>query len=845
MLLLAWQTVRARKAGFAGAFTALSFALVLTAACGVLLESALRAGTPTERYAAAPVVIGGSTRMADVDPLIGQLAALPGAGTAAPEVSFPAAVITESGQILSGPQGGASLGHSWTSAVLAPFELTSGHPPTGPDEVVLDSATAARGGLKPGDTVRLATTTAPRAYTVAGLASPPRKLARQTVLFFSPDQAARLAGTTRGADAIGITARDGADPRALAAQAEQVLAETFPATGTELWSGPWVNTGAQRGEWEFSNTPGPGDGLASLAGTVGILSLLISVFVVAGALALTVQQRLREMALLRAVGATSGQVRRMIAMETLVLTIGAALVGCPVGVGVASLLRGALVDRGVVRSDVPLHVGPTALLTVVGGVVVTAQLAVWASARRASRVEPTQALRESSAPAPRIGWVRAVLGAGTLAVCAVVLSSSTGSRSGAGTAESMVLLLLLGVALLGPVIGRVASVVIGGPVGRLFPVAGFLASAALRTQPRRFAAAVTPLALAVAFTSTVLFVPGVKAQAAVTEDGRRLRADHVVQADGIGLPPDFVAAARRLPGVKAVSGVVPTMTMVSAASPGTAGSQGIDAQVVDPQDLSELLEPGVTAGSLAQLRGDGVALGQRSASALDAGVGTEVRIGWPDGTESIATVVAVYDRDLRFADALLPTEFAAAHTPNFLAPTVLVRSAPDADPQQVGRELQNLASAYPMARTSDRATYDNARRHRQESATAVGRLLLGMISLFTAIAVVNTLVMATTERLREFALLRLVGTTRRQILRMMAWEGGITVGVALVLGAAVTAAVLVPVSLALTGSAWPSVPAAWAAAVLGGAALLGLGTVLLTTRLALRREPVEAMGLRE
>ncbi|MFJ4591358.1 MULTISPECIES: ABC transporter permease [unclassified Kitasatospora] len=845
MLLLAWQTVRARKAGFAGAFTALSFALVLTAACGVLLESALRAGTPTERYAAAPVVISGSTRMADVDPLIGKLAALPGAGTVAPEVSFPAAVITGSGQVLSGPQGGESLGHSWTSAVLAPFHLASGHPPTGPDEVVLDEATAARGGLRPGDTVRLATTTAPRAYTVSGLAASPRELARQAALFFSPDQAARLAGTTKGADAIGITARDGADPQALAAQVEQVLATAFPATGTELWSGPEVSTGDQRGEREFSGTPGPGDGLASLAGTVGVLSLFISVFVVAGALALTVQQRLREMALLRAVGATSGQVRRMIAMETLVLTLGAALVGCPVGVGVASLLRGVLVDRGVVRSDVPLHVGPTALLTVVGGVVVTAQLAVWASARRASRVEPTQALRESAAPAPRIGWVRAVLGAGTLVVCAVVLASSTGSRSGAGTAESMVLLLLLGVALFGPVIGRVASVVIGGPVGRLFPVAGFLASAALRAQPRRFAAAVTPLVLAVAFTSTVLFVPGVKAQAAGVEDGRRLRADHVVQADGVGLPPDFVAAARRLPGVKAVSGVVPAMTMVSNASPGTAGSRGVSARVVDSTELSELLDPGVTVGSLDQLRGDGVALGQRSASGLGAGVGAKLRIGWTDGSESTATVVAVYDRDLGFADALMPTEFAAAHTPDPLAPTVLVRSAPDADPQQVGRELQSLTAAYPMARTSDRAAYDDARRHRQESATAVGRLLLGMISLFTAIAVVNTLMMATTERLREFALLRLVGTTRRQILRMMAWEGGITVGVALALGAAVTAAVLVPVSLALTGSAWPSVSAAWAAAVLGGAALLGLGTVLLTTRLALRREPVEAMGLRE
>lgn len=128
MLLLAWQTVRTRKAGFAGAFTALSFALALTLACGVLLESALRAGTPTERYAGASVVISGSTRITDVDPLLGKLVALPDAGSVVPEVSFPAAVITASGQVLPGPHGGASLGHSWSSAVLAPFHLRSGRP---------------------------------------------------------------------------------------------------------------------------------------------------------------------------------------------------------------------------------------------------------------------------------------------------------------------------------------------------------------------------------------------------------------------------------------------------------------------------------------------------------------------------------------------------------------------------------------------------------------------------------------------------------------------------------------------------------------------------------------------
>ncbi|MFD5560427.1 hypothetical protein [Kitasatospora griseola] len=144
-------------------------------------------------------------------------------------------------------------------------------------------------------------------------------------------------------------------------------------------------------------------------------------------------------------------------------------------------------------------------------------------------------------------------------------------------------------------------------MGRLFPVAGFLASAALRSQYRRFAAAVTPLVLAVAFTGTVLFVPVVKAQAKLAEDGRRLLADQVVQADGVGLPPEFVGAVRQLPGVAAVGAMVPGEVVVS----GRAGSPGTwaDARIVDPQSLEQLVDPGVSAGSLHELRGESVAPG--------------------------------------------------------------------------------------------------------------------------------------------------------------------------------------------------------------------------------------------
>ncbi|EOD66961.1 ABC transporter permease, partial [Amycolatopsis vancoresmycina DSM 44592] len=143
MLTLAWQTIRSRLGGFAGAFLAVLCGTALMAACGILMESGLRAGVPTERYAAAAVVVGGtqSVRPPGADALsseqvgeqpsvpaalAGRIAAVPGVRAAVAEQSFPAQVVTRDGQVLGGRE---SLGHNWDAAVLAPFTLRGGDAP--------------------------------------------------------------------------------------------------------------------------------------------------------------------------------------------------------------------------------------------------------------------------------------------------------------------------------------------------------------------------------------------------------------------------------------------------------------------------------------------------------------------------------------------------------------------------------------------------------------------------------------------------------------------------------------------------------------------------------------------
>ena len=154
MLSLAWQTVKARTSGFIGAFVAVLCGTALVAACGILMESGLRGGVPTQRYAAADVVVTGDrivrppggdvlafehaaeqpTIPAD---LVAKIAAVPGVKAAVPEQTFPAVVVGPDGQVLADKP---SFGHNWDSAVLAPFTLVEGRAPTADNEVVLDSA---------------------------------------------------------------------------------------------------------------------------------------------------------------------------------------------------------------------------------------------------------------------------------------------------------------------------------------------------------------------------------------------------------------------------------------------------------------------------------------------------------------------------------------------------------------------------------------------------------------------------------------------------------------------------------------------------------------------------------
>jgi putative ABC transport system permease protein len=818
MLRLAILSARGRLGTFTGALIALLAASVLAMAWGMQLESMLRTHPPVERYAAAAAVVTGQQRVGAghgvllterarvSSALTAQLAAVPGVRAAIGDVSVPARLGDR-----------VVVAHGWGSAALTPYVLSAGRPPTGPDEVVTGYP-AVLGARLP-----LAATEPARTVTVVGVALPRHPVSQQTAIFLTDAEATRLAGHPGQVDAIGVLAAPGADITRLRAA----------APGAELL------TGDARGQAEYPQLQNTRHTLIPVTAAFGGLALFIAMFVVASTLGLSIQQREREIALLRAVAATPGQIRRMVAWEAGIVAVIGSAAGIWPGILLGRWLARALVRHGVAPQNFALHTDWLPAAAVIGCAVTTALLAVLAAGRRAARVPPTLALTDATLEPQLLGPGRIIGGllalAGAVPLFTVSATTSTPATA-AATSELTAIFLVVAVGFLGPVVAYAAARLLAPPMAALSPVGGFLASANLGTATRRFSAASTALVLTVALSCTLLFSFSTIEHATDQQTQSGLTGQLAITSAGPGLPAAALADARHTPGVR--SAVALTATTLGP-SLGEARDT-IPAQILSGGQGGGL-DAGVTAGSLAALHGDAIALGRHRAAAAHARVGDRVALMLGDGTPAHATVVAIYSRDLAFGDALLAPELALSHQTTPLLGMILVQAD---HPAAVAQRLQALASLYPGLRVSDRASLATASEADREMYRWFGPQFVAEIFAFTSIAVVTTLIMIALRRGRELALLRLVGATPRQVRSMARWEAALILAIGLGVGLAIAATALLPLGYAFNGGL-PYVPARPFAAIIGGTALLAILALSLPTRHALHARPIEAIGVRE
>jgi putative ABC transport system permease protein len=630
VLRLATLSARGRLGAFTGALVALFAAAVLSMAWAMQFESILRTHAPVERYAGAAAVVTGQQEVGQDVPLgelarvssalAARLAAVPGVRAAIGDVSVPAQL------------GGRAVGaHGWSSAALTPYVLIAGRPPVRPDEVVTGypAALGARLPLEAAGPVRT--------VTVVGVARPSRPVSLQTAIFLTDAEATLLAGHPGTVDAIGVLAAPGFDVARLRAAA----------------GGAQVLTGAARGTAEYPELEQTRTALIPVTAAFGGLAMFIAIFVVASTLGLSIQQREREIALLRAVAATPGQIRRMIAWEAAIVALVGSAAGIWPGIVLGRALAHGLLSHGIAPPNYTLNYDWLAAAAAIGGGVVTALLAVLAAGRRAARVPPTLALTDAAAeprllgPGRIIGGLLALAGAIPLFVVSTV---TTTPQTAAATSELNAVFLVVAAAFFGPVVVYAVARLLAPALAALSPVGGFLASANLGAATRRFSSASTPLVLTVALSCTFLFGFTTIDHATTQQERAGLTGQLAITGAGPGLPAAALADARATQGVR--SAVALTSTTLG---PSLGSGDTLAAQILTGGQGGGL-DAGVTSGSLSALHGDTIALGRHVADAVHASIGERVALTLGDGTPAHATVVAIYSRDLAFGDALLAPE---------------------------------------------------------------------------------------------------------------------------------------------------------------------------------------------
>jgi putative ABC transport system permease protein len=821
-----------RPAPLIGSLVALTMSALIIVIASAFIGTGAEATGPVDRLAGAAVVVSGNPQLAvradgaqESVPLpdyrrvptslASRIGALPGVEAAIPDESFPVALSLPVGTVLTGTAAAPLAGHSWASARLTPFRLTAGTPPTAPGQIVVGAQLARQAGLHVGSRVRLAGQDLPM-LQVTGIASDGRPdTASASSVFFAPKQAAARYGHPGQADLIGVLTSPGTSPRALAGHIRSITDGRYA-----------VVTGAARGAAENPAIAGDAANIEGLGGSAGADIIVIALFVVAGTVALSVSQRHRQFALLRAVGATPGQVRLAVLAELAALGVAGGVAGWLPGCWLAALAVHGMIGQDLLPPGAVTWLSPWLLfIAVISGVTIGA-LSGLLAARRAGRAAPADALRESAAERRWPHPVRTFLGLAALGGSAVLVVAITRSGDGTqeiGTALSLLLALLVTVALLGPLLAALVERLLAWPA-RLSGVAGRLAMADVRAQPLRMASAILPVALSLSFAGTLFFLDSTLGHTATVQQGRRLTAAEVVTAPGPGVSPAGLAAIARQPGVSDAVGLTPAQITVTDPDLDT-----IAGEVVSGGSLPRVLSLHVTAGRLSRLRP-----GQIAVSAVEAGrgnmgvhVGDTITAWLPDGAPYRARVSAIYSRSFGLADVLIPAGAAAGHLPSAQVGQILVQGTGPGS-------LAAVRDSYPGLQVASRQLVNEQDQRLQSQSDYLNNLILISIVLLAAVTVVNTLVMTTVDRRPALLLLRRVGATTGQLLRATAWQSALLAGTGIILGLAAGGVTLATMTRAITGN-WPYVPVPAAGAMIAVVLALTLAGTLGPTALLLRR----------
>ncbi|GAA3724114.1 ABC transporter permease [Streptomyces tremellae] len=644
------------------------------------------------------------------------------------------------------------------------YRLRQGHGPRTAHEIALDRHSAATGHYRVGDRVRVATDGPVRTYTLAGVFTTDDGAvdAGGSLVLFDTAEAQRLYLPAKGGAAGG---RDAYESASLTARPGTPDSAVLAAVKPLLPKGATAQTGRALADEDARAAARALSSLNQMLLAFAGVALFVGIFLISNTFTMLVAQRTRELALMRAVGASRRQVRRSVLAEAGVVGVFASVIGYGLGLGLAAALRSVTGSFGARVPAGPLVVGADSVAAAFAVGVLVTLVAAWLPSRRAAKIPPVAAMGSAHLPAPtRSLVVRNCCGAALCALGAVAVAggASAGGSDGRTLIGGGAFLLLIGVIVLIPLLSRPSVALVRPLLRGLFGTPGMLASRNAVRNPRRTGATASALAIGLTLV-TGLTVIGVTLGGAVdrmTTDS--MGADYLVtMASGDSLSPSVATELARTPGVTAVS-------------PQQAADLRVDgeyhaASAVAPGDVQRVLTMDVVDGSLDTLAHGGLAVAEDTAKSNGWHVGQSLRVTYQDGGRGTLRLGATYRANSFLSPLVVSTAVVAGHEPEPYVPDVWVRTAGGGSAAHERAVVHALGDS-PAFKVQDRA--DVRAEYGGSVNTALGVLyaLLAMALVIAVLGVVNTLAMSVFERQQEIGMLRAVGLDRRRVKRMIRVE---------------------------------------------------------------------------
>jgi putative ABC transport system permease protein len=768
--------------------------------------------------------------------VVGKVAAVPGVQNAIGAVIADGArVIGRDGKVI-GSSGPPRFGTGWRGEVGF-VELRQGRGPRAPAEIAIDAGLAKQAGFELGDRIGVLTLQPRRTFTLVGIfgyTGGRGSLGAETRVAFTEPVAQRLMLGRPGAySVVNVRARHGVSPTRLR-----------DAIQAALGGGYVVRTRQQVADDQARDvTQFLGFLRVFLLGFAGV-TLFVGVFLILNTFSILVAQRTRELALLRALGASRGQVLRSVLIEAVLVGLLAATLGLFAGLGVAALLRSVMqAARGVRLPDTGLTLPVAAIIaSYLVGVLVTV-IAALVPALRASRVPPIAAMRDTATPDRPLTALTIAGALLTMAGVAAVGAALFGGLGGATPAALLggVLLTFVGVAMLTSAISRPAVAVLGRAFAWSLP--GRLGRRNSARNPRRTAITAAALMVGIALVTGVSVLAS-SLRASLGQLVRQdLAAELVISGDSVtnrsapSYDPAVIDQAKRLPGVRQAVAVYVDDAQI--------GKDTTEVAAGDVRAIAEIFRLRATAGQLRTLRKGELVVDDDFAKDHHTGVGGTLQLATQRRGPQPFRVVGVFERSRLVPGPLVlsvPDATAGFRSPQ--ANWGYITLDRGADSAAVQRQVAALLTDNPEVGVRTQSDFLAQLTRQVNTSVVLLYVLLGLAIVIAVLGIVNTLVLSILERTRELGLVRAMGMPRAQVIQVVAVESVVIAMFGALLGLLVGTALGTAVVGALRDQFIPvlSLPRGSMAVFLALAVIVGLAAAILPAIRAARTDVLRAIA---